>query len=1644
MKFKQLLLLVLFFTFCISLNVFAEDLKIEDGKNLKYGFKGKNTNTYDDSKVYDNVTIGAGTKVVLDSQWQYMYVSSNTTTTYSEGIMYDTTTVPVSSTSVINSTEDTNYKYRNDEVIATLSLVSTGTLTLNAGSELSLRNQYSLISSTQDVSLKYAVTGKDADGKDIISLDEKNTTVSSNNTVYNGTTNRNILGGVTDLFTGDIVFGEGITDTVLTFQGVASSSAKGTTGVLPTAKDSETVSGKGVTGTTTLIDTIEDISEGKPTQDSDWAYFSNDFKINSNNAVFNVLSDGVFLDGKITGDGTVVKSGSGMLTLLPDADATGLTGNNTGYAWNIRSGSVAAFKQKNLGSGAIYIGSSGILVLANSLTFPDYQEYTNDINSNNGSISLVNGSNYVLSGDISGQSVYFSLNGTTNLALTGKNTVNDFIVNFEGANNLVEADSDSLSSNSINAYNVTEDAASKEFSNFTLLINQSTNGEYAGSLNGEMYLQKTGNGILTLSGVNTYNQGTYLSQGGILMTNASSLGTGKIMFDSGVRGSSSTYASLGVSSSTVGTINLANNIHIDKGAVFNVYENQSMSLYGDVIRYNTTSGNEAEFVKTGLGLLEIAKSSSTTRKVNISSFTVQQGGFNLDENVVLDSYFSLNSDSSYLSMEKGAGVKNAIDVNAGDLIIFNQSNIADASVNFNSTSTVNLSQLVTSSNTVLSTTTLNNRISVAKGIDFVTESTTTANLNAFNFLSPTDSIIKKSGEGNLNFNTNGVNFNISNLSVNDGYFNLVANSSMTVSSTTVVDGGILSFEQGSYFQSSASGVDEKIVVSSGGIKIYDDNNIESSTLLSFEGTDKNNLAKLIVVADNVNLTNSIFVKTGVIVENQNSLTISGDSINYDSAASGIFGKSGAGTMTIAQTSGGAGFNMGELAVIEGLMNITTDVNVSTSVVTGNTSSMYVNSSTMTVVNDFNLFNYDEMKILSAKLNVGNDLALSSGSFTVNNSTVSVSNVLDSNNMAAFDVVKSSVTASSLGIADMSSSVNISSSNVFVSSAAVFSNLTGVNISDSGLTVGSNFDLSYSTSSLSLSSLSVGKNMIFDASSVSMSTASINVSSSAYLTNVNLAMSSSSISADYMSVYNSTITLRNNSVLVSAVDLNNAAILKGFGSVNGSLNVKSNAAVSIGETASQLGQMSVNSARFNAGSTLYIDVKSSNSATSNDKLAVNGNLVVEDGVTLNVNITGDNSEFARKKSFEIITYTGVLDPLNAAIFSNIELSSARLKADVQSTGSSVILNIFQRWTNYSLPGASVNQQGMMDALNNIYADSEASVILAATLAKTDELYGDYQDTGDSTAFAAALTDLSGLMYANSFESSILLANSKAGLIYNRLADFESRPQNNIWAQAYTNTHSIAKNGGNSKFENAVTGLIAGFDTFTNQDFVMGISGFYGSGQFKQSEDKADIDEAGVNAYAYYQYDDIEIKGLIGYGVQDYEATRKLRFISQEVKSKYAVNTLSFDMEASYKYSINNEIVLKPLMGLNCTVASNNDIVEDGNLEQKLKIDAGSYTKADFRIGLGLQSNNSSKFNWYVSAVAKQVVDGDKLTMTASFAEVPDEKFEIESTKLSDTVFSGNIGGVYSLTKDVDLFIDLSTDTSSSTNMLSGNVGASYKW
>ena len=163
----------------------------------------------------------------------------------------------------------------------------------------------------------------------------------------------------------------------------------------------------------------------------------------------------------------------------------------------------------------------------------------------------------------------------------------------------------------------------------------------------------------------------------------------------------------------------------------------------------------------------------------------------------------------------------------------------------------------------------------------------------------------------------------------------------------------------------------------------------------------------------------------------------------------------------------------------------------------------------------------------------------------------------------------------------------------------------------------------------------------------------------------------------------------------------------------------------------------------------------------------------------------------------------------------------------------------------------------------------------------------------------------------------------------------------------------------------------------------------------------------------------------------------------MKSKFATNTISLDLEAAYRYDLNEKLSLKPLVGANCAIVSNGDIEEDGDTEQRLKIHKDSYTRADVRVGVGLQSKAVSPFNWYVSAAVKHIVVGDQFTTKSSFINAPDYEFEIESTKLASTSFVGNLGCAYDISSSFNVSLDLNADTGSASGF-GANIGATYRW
>ena len=199
--------------------------------------------------------------------------------------------------------------------------------------------------------------------------------------------------------------------------------------------------------------------------------------------VFNHTSSGLLFDSAISGTGTV--------KVL--AGTTALTGNNTYTGGTTISGGTLAGTATSFGSGAIA----------------------------NNSALIVDGSG-TLTNTVSG-SGSFTKTGSGTLALTGNNT-------FTGGTTIsggtLSVTTDNLTGNVVN--------------NATLLIDQDTDGTFAGNISGSGDLVKDGTGTVNMAGTLTYTGATTVLNGK-LVGNTTALGgsvanNGQVAFDQSFAG----------------------------------------------------------------------------------------------------------------------------------------------------------------------------------------------------------------------------------------------------------------------------------------------------------------------------------------------------------------------------------------------------------------------------------------------------------------------------------------------------------------------------------------------------------------------------------------------------------------------------------------------------------------------------------------------------------------------------------------------------------------------------------------------------------------------------------------------------------------------------------------------------------------------------------------------------------------------------------------------------------------------------------------------------------------------------------------------------------------------------------------------------
>ena len=326
------------------------------------------------------------------------------------------------------------------------------------------------------------------------------------------------------------------------------------------------------------------------------------------------------LSGAISGTGQLFKVGAGTLTLSGTNSYTGLTTVDAGKLALSGGQAVADTGAVTVASGAtLQLDSSetiGELAGAGAVSLNNYTLTTGGLNTSTS-----------FSGSITGPGVLIK-DGTGTLTLSGTNHQSSTVVKagtlaLAGGSALADTDAVNIVAGATLSLNATEaigslaGAGSVSLGISTLKIGgDNTNSGYGGIISGTGGLVKTGTGMLTLGGANTYTGATAINAGRLTLagglaladTDAVSVAAGATL----VLGTSETIGSL----AGAGAVQLLSDSVLTAGDTAN-------TTFSGVI--SATSGNGG-LVKTGSGTLTLSGTNIYTGGTIVNAGTLALAG----------------------------------------------------------------------------------------------------------------------------------------------------------------------------------------------------------------------------------------------------------------------------------------------------------------------------------------------------------------------------------------------------------------------------------------------------------------------------------------------------------------------------------------------------------------------------------------------------------------------------------------------------------------------------------------------------------------------------------------------------------------------------------------------------------------------------------------------------------------------------------------------------------------------------------------------------------------------------------------------------------------------------------------------------------
>ncbi len=278
----------------------------------------------------------------------------------------------------------------------------------------------------------------------------------------------------------------------------------------------------------------------------------------------------------------------------------------------------------------------------------------------------------------------------------------------------------------------------------------------------------------------------------------------------------------------------------------------------------------------------------------------------------------------------------------------------------------------------------------------------------------------------------------------------------------------------------------------------------------------------------------------------------------------------------------------------------------------------------------------------------------------------------------------------------------------------------------------------------------------------------------------------------------------------------------------------------------------------------------------------------------------------------------------------------------------------------------------------------------------------------------------------------------------------QPQWGFFARGYGGFGETRQNDISSRYDQATSGFVMGYDTKLSPSLLMGITMGYSYTKLGMDalSDTAYVKGHQASVYGVYSHGPVYVNGILGYGYNDYDTTRLLAFSSDDriAQASYAGHIASGYVETGYRFT-GTFMDIVPLAGIQASYLLRDGFTESGAETLALSVDRQNYSSLVSSLGVRLRKEFALESGTLIPEMKLRwdhEFSDDTYGMNASFTGYPGAPFTVIPDRPDRDRLVAGVSVIRQGMGNLSLYLSYEGAFSANETLHTGGMGFKYRW